>query len=59
MGAVFRGPWRKIGSIPSATPYAVTADAGALGCFAGAFPASPQGGGAGSPRLPLLVAIGS
>ena len=56
------GPWRKLGSTGTAAPYFIAVRTGALGCFAGAYPANaaqtaqgPRLGG--GQALPIIVAL--
>jgi hypothetical protein len=56
-----QGPWQKLGSTGSATPYTISVRANWLGCYAAGYPANAgatQGARvAGGQTLPILVAL--
>jgi hypothetical protein len=56
-----QGPWRRLGSTGSATPYTISTRTTSLGCFAGGYPANAQSApGArlgGGQTLPIVVAL--
>jgi hypothetical protein len=56
-----QGPWQKLGSTGSATPYTISVRANWLGCYAGGFPANAESAQGtrlgGGQTLPVLVAL--
>jgi len=56
------GPWQKIGNTGSAAPFYLSARAGALGCFAAAYPANASQAAqgprvSGGQTVPIVVAL--